>query len=152
VSDELSPERRYAEEAGLVLSGMGMPPAFGKLLGWLLICDPPHQTSTELADALGLSKGSVSAGMRMLENGKLVRRVPTPGRRGTAYEMTPDAFLRAVESDQYRVFRELMERGLELLGGENAPGADRLAYSRDFYAFIEREIPKLVERFKREHR
>ena len=151
MSEKLSAQRRYAEEAAIVLAKMGLPPAYGKLLGWLLICDPPHQTSTELATALGLSKGSVSAGIRLLENSRLVRRVPTPGRRGIAYEMDPDGMMRVAESDVYRTFRELMQRGIDLVGGEDKPGAVRLTHTRDFYAFIERELPKLVERFTREH-
>jgi len=140
--------REYAEEAGVVLTGMGMPPAFGKLLGWLLICDPPQQSLTQMAEALDLSKASVSTGMRMLETSRLVRRVALPGRRGHAYEITPEAFVRVGESDTYRVFRELMERGLDILGGPDAPGAERLRESRDFYAFIERELPNLIARFR----
>jgi hypothetical protein len=148
---ELTAFRRFAEDAAVVLTGMGLPPATGKLLGWLLICDPPQQTSAELTDALGLSKGSVSTGVRVLQNAHLVRRVTLPGRRGFAYEMVPDAFLRVSESENYRVFRELMERGLTAAGGEDAPGAERLRQTRDFYAFVERELPNVVARFKREY-
>ncbi len=148
---ELSARRRYAEDAALVLAGMGMAPAQGKLLGWMLICDPPQQTSTELAEALGLSKGSVSTGMRILEAARLVRRVPLPGRRGHAYEMPDDTFVRFTESHNYRIFRELMERGLDIVGGEEAPGAQRLRHTRDFYAFVEREFPMLIAKFRAEH-
>jgi DNA-binding Lrp family transcriptional regulator len=149
---EVAPERRYAEEAGVVLAGMGLPPAYGKLLGWLLICDPPRQTSAELAEALNLSKGSVSAGMRMLEKSGLARRVPIPGRRGHAYEMSPEAIIRiAADPTQFRRFRELMEHGLQVIGGEEGPRARRLRITRDFYAFIERELPKLTERFIRDY-
>jgi biotin operon repressor len=143
-----SPERRYAEEAAIVLSGMGLPPAYGKLLGWLLICDPPSQTSTQLAQALGLSRASVSTGMRQLESSGLARRVPVPGHRGHAYQLQPDVFVRiAAEPTRFRAFRELMDRGLDLRGGRDTPGSDRLRLTRDFYAFIERELPKLVDRF-----
>jgi hypothetical protein len=45
-----------------------------------------------------------------------------------------------------------MERGLEVLGGETAPGAERLRATRDFYAFIETEMPKLIQRFQDEQR
>ena len=149
---ELSPERRYAEEAGVVLAGMGLPPAYGKLLGWLLICDPPRQTSGELAEALDLSKGSVSTGMRMLENSGFVRRVPIPGQRGHAYEVAPDAIIRSVaEPTKFRVFRELMDRGVTLAGGPDTPRADRVRITRDFYAYIEQELLDLVERFKTEY-
>ena len=149
---DLSAERRYAEEAGVVLAGMGMPQAYGKLLGWLLICNPAAQSGAELVAALGLSKGSVSAGLRQLETSGLVRRVAMPGRRGSFYEMTPDAIMRAAGSEKFTIFRQLMDRGLEVVGGDDAPGAERLRTTRDFYAFIETEMPKLIQRFKDEQR
>jgi DNA-binding MarR family transcriptional regulator len=147
---DISAGRRYAEEAGIVLAGMGMPQAYGKLLGWLLICDPPAQSGAELVAALGLSKGSVSAGLRTLEASGLVRRVAMPGRRGSFYEMTPDAIMRAAGSEKFTYFRQLMDRGLDVVGGEDAPGAERLRTTRDFYAFLEAEVPKLVDRFQAE--
>jgi DNA-binding transcriptional regulator GbsR (MarR family) len=149
---DLSAERRYAEEAGVVLAGMGLPQAYGKLLGWLLICEPAAQSGAEIVAALGLSKGSVSAGLRTLEAGGLVRRVAMPGRRGSFYEMTPDAIMRAAGSEKFTLFRRLMERGIEVVGGEDLPGAERLRINRDFYAFLEAEVPKLVDRFKAEQR
>ena len=147
---DITAERRYAEEAAVVLAGMGLPLATGKLLGWLLICDPPAQSGAEMAAALSLSKGSVSAGVRILENGGLARRVAMPGRRGTFYEMTPDAIMRAAGSEKFTYFRQLMDRGLEVVGGEDAPGAERLIRNRDFYAFLEAEVPLLIKRFKEE--
>jgi DNA-binding MarR family transcriptional regulator len=150
MTDQISPERRYAEEAAVVLASMGMPLAYGKLMGWLLICNPPAQSGAELAAALGLSKGSVSGGLKMLEASGVVRRVPMPGRRGTFFEMTPDAMMRAAGSEKFAQFRELMDRGLEVVGGADTPGAERLSTTRDFYAFIERELPKLIQRFQTE--
>jgi DNA-binding MarR family transcriptional regulator len=149
---DLSAERRYAEEAGVVLAGMGMPQAYGKLLGWLLICDPAAQSGTDIVAALGLSKGSVSAGLRTLEASGLVRRVAMPGRRGSFYEMTPDAIMRAAGSEKFTYFRQLMDHGLEVVGGEDAPGAERLRVTRDFYAFLEVEMPKLIQRFQDEQK
>jgi len=149
---DLSAERRYAEEAGVVLAGMGLPQAYGKLMAWLLICTPAAQSGAELAAALGLSKGSVSTGLRTLEAGGLVRRVAMPGRRGSFYEMTPDAIMRAAGSEKFTHFRQLMDRGLAVVGGEDAPGAERLRTNRDFYAFLEVEVPKLIQRFQDEQR
>ena len=74
-----SSERQYVEQTAVAMEGMGMPRSWGKLLGWLLICDPPQQSSAELAEALDLSPGSVSSGTRMLENGGLIRRAVTNG-------------------------------------------------------------------------
>jgi DNA-binding transcriptional regulator GbsR (MarR family) len=144
----VSEELLFAEEVGTVMSGMGMPAAFGKLMGWLLICDPPQQTSTQLASALGLSKGSVSTGMRALEQLGMVRRVPVRG-RGHAYEMLPDALARTVDARRlYMVIHDVMQKGIDVLGGdETAPRAQRLRVTRDFYAFVAERVPQLIEEF-----
>ncbi|GAA4205882.1 GbsR/MarR family transcriptional regulator [Actinocatenispora rupis] len=147
--DEL---RRYAEEFALEFARNGTPPANGKLMGWLLVCDPPAQTSAQLGAALGLSKGSVSTGMRMLVRTGIARRVVLPGTRGHAYEITPDAMARATSDaiPQWRSMAELLDRGVDLLG-PGTPRARRLTYARDFYQWIVARIPELVEEFKREH-
>jgi hypothetical protein len=147
----ISPERQYAEDAALILESLGMPRAQGKLLGWLLVCDPPQQSSADLASALDLSAGSVSTGARMLANAGLIRQVAIPGKRGKVYEMIEDAMTRSVQDDRTRIMRELMDRGLDVVGGEDVPRAGRLRRTRDFYAFVERELPALIERFHAEY-
>ena len=134
-----------------MLEGLGMPRAHGKLLAWLLICDPPQQSSADLAAALDLSAGSISTGIRMLENSRLVRRVAVPGKRGKIYELSEKGMTLAVQDNRLRLFRELMDRGLALVGDDRAPRARRLRRTRDFYAFMEREIPALITRFEADY-
>ncbi len=150
----ISPERRYAEEAAVILETMGLARAHGKLLAWLLVCDPPQQSSAQLAQALDLSAGSVSTGTRLLENAGLIRRVAVPGARGKVFEVADDAFLRTDLADRISVFRQLMDRGLAVIGGadaEHAGRARRLRRTRDYYAFMEREVPAAVQRFHAEY-
>jgi DNA-binding transcriptional regulator GbsR (MarR family) len=124
----------------------------GRILGWLLICDPPRQSSADLGAALGASKGSISTATRLLESYGLARRVAVPGARGDFFEMTPDAFNRAHDQiGKTRIFRRLMELGLAILGDQDSPRAERLRETRDLYAFLEREIPALMERFRTEY-
>ena len=153
MAEQWSSERHYAEEVGMTMGSLGMTPAYGKLLGWLLICDPPGQSLQQMSEALGLSKGSVSTGMRVLERIGLVRRVAVPGMRGHVYEAAPNGLIDMASQAgaQYATIRRLMERGLALLDDDRSPRADRLRVSRDFYAFIEHEVPKLLEQFKRQY-
>jgi hypothetical protein len=142
-------ERLFAEEVGTVMSGMGLPTAFGKLMGWLLICDPPQQTSAQLAAALDLSKGSVSTGMRSLEQLGMVRRVPVRG-RGHAYEILPDAMVRTTDPRRlYLLIHDVMQKGLDILGDDKAERAQRLRITRDFFAFGARRIPEIMDEFLR---
>lgn len=148
ISDPISAERQFAEDVGRVFEGFGVSRMAGRVLGWLLICDPPRQSSAELVAALGATKGSISTATRMLEASGLITRIAVPGRRGDLFELRPEAFHQAHDQlGTMRVFRELMEKGLAALGDEDSPRADRLRRTRDFYAFLEREFPALVERF-----
>jgi len=151
LSPEFSAERQYVEEFGTVMIGMGLPPAYAKVMAWLFICDPPEQSVTEIATAIGQSKGSVSAGARLLDSSGLIRRVAVPGRRGTFYQMDNDVMVRVIrDGAQYRIMRELLDRGLTLVEQSGPERADRLRRSRDFYAFLEVEIPRLIERYESE--
>jgi DNA-binding transcriptional regulator GbsR (MarR family) len=147
----MGPERRFADRAGVVLVPMGMPAAVGRILGWLLICTPSAQSGAEISAALQLSKGAVSTGLKLLETTGLARRAPMPGRRGIFYESAPDAFMRATVSDSYATFEALMNEGIELAGGEDSPAARRLRVNRDFFAYLDRELRLLVQRFQDEH-
>jgi DNA-binding transcriptional regulator GbsR (MarR family) len=152
VGSDLMDERQFSEEAGRVFEQFGVSRMAGRILGWLLICDPPRQSSGELGAALGASKGSISMATRLLESYGLARRVAVPGARGDFFEITPDAFTRAHDQiGTARVFRQLMEVGLAVLGDQDSPRAERLRETRDLYAFMERELPGLMERFRTEY-
>ncbi|MGE3268680.1 MAG: GbsR/MarR family transcriptional regulator, partial [Chloroflexota bacterium] len=132
-------ERQFAEEVGRVFEQLGISRMAGRILGWLLICDPPRQSSAALGTALGASKGAISTATRLLESYGLARRIAVPGERGDFFEMAPDAFNRAHDqTGKVRLFRELMEQGLAVLGNEESPRAARLRETRELYAFMER--------------
>jgi DNA-binding transcriptional regulator GbsR (MarR family) len=148
----VSGERQFAEEVGRVFEQLGVSRMAGRILGWLLICDPPRQSSADLGAALGASKGAISTATRLLESYGLARRLAVPGERGDYFEMTPDAFNRAHDQvGKARIFRELMEMGLAVLGDQDSPRAERLRETRDLYAFLERELPGLMTRFRAEY-
>jgi DNA-binding transcriptional regulator GbsR (MarR family) len=145
-----TPEQQFAEEFGLVGERSGMPRMVARLLGWLLICDPPQQSSSEIAEALGVSRASVSIATRLLEAGGLIRRSAVPGTRSYRFEVDPKAWINMEAGERFRPWREIAEQGLELIGDRDSERAARLRAARDFYAYVEREIPKVLERFRAE--
>jgi DNA-binding transcriptional ArsR family regulator len=120
-----------------------------RVLGWMLICSPPQQSSGELARALGVSRASISIATRLLEASNLVRRVGRPGSRGHIYELDLQIFTGQLNAaNAFGAMRRVMERGIELIGGESKPQADRLREARDFYAFVEHAVPEVIERYR----
>jgi len=43
-------EKHFVEEVGIFFEQTGMPRMAGRILGWLMISNPPHQTTTEPED------------------------------------------------------------------------------------------------------
>ena len=44
----------------------GLPPITGRIVGWLMICDPPEQSPAQIAEAIGASRASLTTNMRLL--------------------------------------------------------------------------------------
>ncbi|MGI8856455.1 MAG: GbsR/MarR family transcriptional regulator [Thermomicrobiales bacterium] len=147
-------EQLFVERAGIVIEHLGMPRMTGRVLGWLLICDPPHQSPGELVVALQASKASISTTIRLLMQVALVERVVLPGRRRDYFRLREDTWSRSTEERMGLVtsLRELAEDGLALRANANEEATRRLCEMRDFYAFYEREVPVLVERWRQERR
>ena len=57
------------------------PPLAGRLLGFLLVCDPPQQTIDELGEALLASRSAVTGAVNLLEGYRIVRRTRIAGER-----------------------------------------------------------------------
>lgn len=147
-------EQMFVEQAGVVMEHLGMPRMAGRVLGWLLICDPPHQSPGELAAALQASKASISTTIRYLMQVGIVERVAFPGKRRDYFRMREEAWSRTTEErfDLVTATRELAEQGLALRADADAEATERLREMRDFYAFTERELPAVIERWRQERK
>ena len=140
----VSRERQFAEEMGIVGEGLGMPRMVARLLGWLLICDPPHQSSAELARALGVSRASISIATRLLEAPGWIRRTAVPGARGYHFEIVPDAYRQMPAAEMFGRLRRTIEHGLAALDDPHGPSAARLREAHEFYSYVEREVPRVI--------
>jgi DNA-binding transcriptional regulator GbsR (MarR family) len=152
VTDNASDKRRaFAEDLGVLVEEMGLPPTAGRIWGWLLVCDPPHQTADQLAAALGVSLGSVSTMTRMLMQFGIVERLGMPGERKRYYRFNSRGFTNLLRLKQHQTsqIRELAERGLALLDGESDEAKLRLRLSREFYVMFEREFPSLIAKWEK---
>lgn len=147
-------DQYFVEQAGIVLEHLGMPRMAGRVLGWLLICDPPEQSPGELVGALQASKASISTTIRYLMQVGLVERAVLPGKRRDYFRIREDTWPRSTEErlGMVTAMRELAEDGLALRADAGAEANGRLREMRDFYAFTERELPALMERWRQERK
>ena len=142
-------ESAFVEEMGQTLAAYGMTPMAGRMWGWLLICDPPEQTAGEIAEALHASRGAISGTARILASAGMIRRTTRRGDRREYFSAPPEAFdaFLANAGRIYRQFREMAERGLAAMADRPPESRRRLEELRDVFAFVETEVPAVVDRF-----
>lgn len=131
---------------------LGLPRMLGRVLGALMISDPPERSAEELAEVLGASRGSISSATRSLIQMSLVQRWSRPGERRDYFRVKPGAWHEIMrrELESLASFRKMAERGLDLLGSEDPTARRSLEEMRDFYIYWEREMPAVLERWERE--
>ena len=115
----------------------GLPPITGRILGWLLICDPPEQSAGEIADAIGASRASLTTSMRLLTAGNLVRRRHRPGDRTTWFRIDDDAWEKVIRQRIAGMasLREITEEAMTLVGADS-PRAARVRAAHDFFGWL----------------
>ena len=141
----------FIEEMGQFLGGYGMTPMAGRMWGWLLLCDPPEQTAAEIAEALQASRGAISGTARILASAGFISRTTRRGDRREYFSSPPEALdsMLSNASVIYRRLREIAEHGLAAAG--DSPSAEaRLREFHDVVAFIEAELPRLIDGFLKE--
>lgn len=151
---EMTPEQReLIEEFGLLHEQMGGTRMTGRVSGWLLLCDPPVQSLTEIAEGLRVSKAAVSGAARLLLAGRIVERVSEPGHRGDYYRALPADPDGILPLDHVRTLHRLIERALGTVADrdQSQPNYVLMRDLLEFTGFIEAELPELLARW-REHR
>jgi len=146
----------WVEQVAMFFAGeYGVPPIAGRILGWLMICDPPEQSAGEIADAIGASRASLTTNMRVLTDAKFVRRRTRPGGRTNYYRVDDDAWAAVVRQRvaSLTAFRDIAADGMEIAGFGTAR-AQRLRVARDVYEWMAKAFaqsaPPAVEKNTKE--
>jgi hypothetical protein len=140
---------RFVDAAGTWTNrAYGLPQMTGRVLGWLLVCDPPEQTAAQLADALGASKGSISTSTNLLVRMKLLDRLHVRGERADRFRIRPEAWDDQVRDQTIDDARALLALGFEALAGEPPTRLARLQELDAFYTWWEARMPELVEEWQ----
>lgn len=129
---------------------IGMQPLVGRLLAWLIVCQPPQQSSKDLAGALGASPGAISTTAKVLTQMSMIERVRVRGDRKTYFRVVPEVWTQRIRSEMELTvhLRQIAEEGLDLLDRVGHETDSRLEELRDMATFFEREFPAMIERWE----
>jgi DNA-binding transcriptional regulator GbsR (MarR family) len=143
--------QQFVERAGLLWENDGLPRIAGRIYGLILITEDALSLD-EIADALGVSKASVSTDTRLLERIGYVERISKPGDRKDYYQHTTRSFEQAI-AERIRRMHELaalIDSGRDLAVGRTV--RDRLADHHFAYSQITKSLEETLESLQERHR
>ncbi len=119
----------------------GLPPITGRILGWLMICDPAEQSAAQIAESIGASRASLTANIRQLTGAGFVRRRSRPGERTTYFWIDDDAWERVLHNRfaSMAAFKNIARDGMELAGTRSGQ-AGRMQSAYDAFDWLARLI------------
>ncbi|WP_328393892.1 GbsR/MarR family transcriptional regulator [Nocardia sp. NBC_00416] len=143
-------EQGFADAVGRHFARQnGLPPVTGRVVGWLLVCDPAQQTIAEVGQGLRASRSAIAGAVAQLEGWGWIQRTRAAGERVDRVELDPAIWVRLLDkTEEYTSLRTLAQRGLELL--EDAPDTrrSRLSEAADFADFLAERMPVIAAEWR----
>lgn len=123
----------------------GFPPVAGRLLGYLLICQPPQRTIADLGTELQASRTAITTAVALLERYHAVRRTRSAGQRADYVALDPRALdPTGFAAESYRTQAALAREALGLLADEESGRRAVIAEAAEFYEFLAGRMPALL--------
>jgi DNA-binding transcriptional regulator GbsR (MarR family) len=122
------------------------PPMVGRVLGYLLVCEPPDQSIAELSEALLASRSAITGALEVLERLHAINRSRAAGERMDRVRLDfSSAESRGFDITEYQELGDLAREGLEVLkdaSAERKADALQMAAFADFLVEQTRRMQK----------
>ena len=135
-----------AETMGVWFSSIGAQRSTGQIFGYLATCDPPEQSASEIAEGIGMSRASVSAGARMLIQLQAIEERHRVGDRKTYYRLREGWWVQAATT-KMAGFDRLADEARRIRAAGSVTRTDGLDELIEFSEFWSEEIPKLRDKW-----
>lgn len=142
--------RRYVEHMSMMLAEWGFPRMAARVMMLLTGAEEEALTAGELAERLRVSPAAISGAVRYLIQLGIVDRVPVPGSRRDLYRLQDHAWYEMTLREQVllKAVVEASEVGAAAAGGPDTVAGARLTEMRDYFLFMQKELPALLEKWR----
>jgi DNA-binding transcriptional regulator GbsR (MarR family) len=146
---------RFVETFASAFVDAGVPRMPSRVFAAILASDAGRRTSAELSEQLQASPAAISGAVRYLIQVGLIVRLRDPGSRRDVYAVGDDAWYEAIVRRErlLELWSRAIREGVDAVGADT-PAGRRLDETLAFFAFLQTEMPALLERWRsaRPHR
>jgi DNA-binding transcriptional regulator GbsR (MarR family) len=140
---------RFVETFASAFVDAGVPRMPSRVFAAILASDAGRLTAAELAEQLQASPAAISGAVRYLNQVSLITREREPGSRRDVYAVGDDAWYEAIVRRErlLELWSRAIRDGVEAVGPET-PAGHRLSETLSFFAFLQTEMPALLDRWR----
>ncbi|MDL4770636.1 MULTISPECIES: GbsR/MarR family transcriptional regulator [Thermomonosporaceae] len=151
-AEEAEAVRMYIERFAAQMADAGWQRMPARVFAALMATDSGTLTAAELAELLRVSPAAVSGAVRHLTQIHMALREREPGSRRDIFRVRDDVWQDAIlgRDRALTMFEDSLGELAQVVGRES-PAGRRLAESAEFFAFMQKEINGMLDRW-REHR
>jgi DNA-binding transcriptional regulator GbsR (MarR family) len=142
----------FVEQSASALAAAGFPRMPARVLMALTAAENGSLTAGELGEQLGVSAAGISGAVRYLQTVRMVRRVAQPGSRRALYELPEHSWYAATMATNptYDHLEALARRAVAAIDDPDSLASQRIQEMHDFFVFIQKRMPKLLEEWEAE--
>jgi DNA-binding transcriptional regulator GbsR (MarR family) len=142
----------FVEQSASALAAAGFPRMPARVLMALTAAESGSLTAGELGERLGVSAAGISGAVRYLQTVRMVRRVAQPGSRRALYELPEHSWYAATMATNptYDQIEVLARRAVAAIDDPDSLASQRIQEMHDFFVFIQRRMPRLLEEWEAE--
>ncbi len=135
----------YADRLGqFFASYASIPPVAGRLLGYLIVCQPERQSINDLASALQASRSAIVGAAQLLENRHVIKRNRVAGNRNDLISFDADGFEnRGFDASAYLQMAALFKEGFAYVQDASVERQSHMQELVDFAQFLAERMPLL---------
>ncbi|MCB0586327.1 MAG: MarR family transcriptional regulator [Phaeodactylibacter sp.] len=152
--DQPAPEAHLeakVEQLGIAFEKLGMSPINARVMGFLLLAEPPYKDFYEIRDFLGASKSSISLALNHLMNQGIIDYLTFRGDRRRYFRINTDNWLQKLKQQTLETgsMRLLLEEVLEARTASEYPEfGEGLQEIVEFQEFIAQGIELMVRKWE----
>jgi len=140
----------YADQVAQVwIRRYRVSPVAGRVLGYLLVCDPERQSIDELAASLRASRSAVAGAVKDLEALGALHRDRVAGERVDRVRVAGIDETRGFDPTPYREMAAFARQGLTLLSDRSAERRRPLEDMVSMGDFLAERLPQLLAEWRR---
>jgi DNA-binding transcriptional regulator GbsR (MarR family) len=148
---ELTKEQKaLIERYAVMLKSMGSTAALGKIIGYLIISEPPYHSFEEIQSDLKLSKGAVSNTLKIMEIQGLVEYFMVSGDRKRYFKLAlkNQEFLLMRQITETDRFIAIMQDSIVLREPGNEEFENELQKFIDLYKMLQMKLLEVIKGMK----